>query len=58
MQSTKYRWSNLIPFDKMPSTISLRPAKKFVIIIFFVPMACRVLGMTSVGGSGNVFEGG
>jgi hypothetical protein len=42
----------------MLCTISLRPVKETVIIVFFVPMTFRVLGMTSVGGRANIFEDG
>jgi hypothetical protein len=53
---TKYSWLNFLPFGKMLSTISLRPVRKITIIVCFVPMTCRVLGMTSVGGRANIFE--
>jgi hypothetical protein len=32
--------------------------KKIIIIVFFVPMACCVLGTTSVGDHANIFEDG
>jgi hypothetical protein len=58
MQSTEWRWLNLHPSGKVPSTISLRRAKKIVIIVFLVPVAWRVLGMTCVSGRANIFQGG
>jgi hypothetical protein len=42
----------------MESTISLRPVKKIVIIVAFVPMICRVLEMASVSDRANSFEDG
>jgi hypothetical protein len=56
MQLTKYNWLNLLPFSKMSSTVSLRSVMKIVIIIFFVPSACHVLGMTSVGDRINILR--
>jgi hypothetical protein len=38
--------------------MNLRPVKKIIIMVFFLPMACRVLGMTSVGDRANIFEDG
>jgi hypothetical protein len=58
VQSTKNSWLNLLPFDKMSSTISLRPLKKIVVIVSFVPMACRVLGMKPAGDRSNIFDDG
>jgi hypothetical protein len=42
----------------MSSTFSLHPVTKIIIIICFIPMACRVRGMTSVGDHGTIFEDG
>jgi hypothetical protein len=56
MQSTKHSWWNLLPFGKMSSMISLRPVKKNVIMDCFVPMACRVLGMTIIGDRANILR--
>jgi hypothetical protein len=48
---------NLLPFGKMTNTI-LRPVKKSVVMVCFVPMVCCVLGITSVGDRANIFEDG
>jgi hypothetical protein len=58
MSSTKYGWLNLLPFGKVSGTMSLRPVKKSVIIIFVLPMACRILRMISVGDRATIFEEG
>jgi hypothetical protein len=42
----------------MSSTMSLHPLKKIVNKIFFVPMACRFIGMTPVGDRAHMFEDG
>jgi hypothetical protein len=58
MQLIKYGWSNLLPFGKVPSTISLLPVEKSVAIMCFVRMACRALGMTSMGDRAKICEDG
>jgi hypothetical protein len=55
---TKMYLAELLPFGKMSSTITLCPAQKIFIIVFFVPMAWCILGMTSVGDRANFFEDG
>jgi hypothetical protein len=52
---TKDSWLNLLPFGKMSSAIGLRPVEKNINILSFVPMACHVLGMTSLGYRPNIF---
>jgi hypothetical protein len=56
MKWTKESWFNLLPSGNMPSTIGLRPVKTIVLLVFFVPMGCCVLGMTSVGDRANISE--
>jgi hypothetical protein len=45
----------MLPFGKMLSMIGLRPVKKIVIMVLFIPVACLVLGMTSIGDHAKVF---
>jgi hypothetical protein len=52
----KYNWLNLLPFGKEVSTINARPVKKIVVVVFFVPMACRVFGMISVGDRAKILR--
>jgi hypothetical protein len=42
----------------MSSRISLRPVKKIVTIVCFVPRVCPVFGMIFVGDRAKIFEDG
>jgi hypothetical protein len=40
----------------MSRAMGLHPVKKMIFTVCFVPMACRVLGMTFVDDRANIFE--
>jgi hypothetical protein len=42
----------------MSSTIILHPVKKIITMVCFVTMACRIIGMMSVGDRAHVFGDG
>jgi hypothetical protein len=58
MKWIEYNWLNLLPFGKMSSKTSLHPVKQIVIIVCFVSLAFRVLGIACVGDRANAFEDG